>query len=81
MTFYQEIPDVGHMFFAIESASTEFLQMLQHQLEYYKPASTPKPMPTTVDFASILTDLFGSDAGLSVITSVALAALLTTTVF
>ena len=34
-----------------------------------------------VDFAGIFADMFGSDASLSVITSVAWAALLTTTIF
>jgi len=35
--FYEEIPDAGHAYFGFESASTEFLQMLQGQLEYAKP--------------------------------------------
>jgi len=35
--FYEEIPDAGHAYFGYECASTEFLQMLQGQLENAKP--------------------------------------------
>ena len=85
---FKTIPDADHGYFS-DASTPEFLKLMQDTLRYYKPAVNPfaDKKNAEVSFGGFgvqtLADMnvFGSDAGFSVITSVTLTALLAITMF